>query len=376
MIKYDFKCEICQAKFDCDTNIPKVLQCGHTICCKCLERMKSKNISKCPFDRKIIDPDDDKIAINYYILHLIDGSIKESITEIEEKEEVFELTPKPVVNSPGWKNTLDGFIHGDILYTVESNGFIYCTDTNTGEWWFLYLNVFFGKFFFKNCKDEKNFFPKMYMIDLYGNLFQMFNKNYYTQLGKKGSWRNTSFVTVYKNKMYNLETSDKLYETDLTTGEWREISEDLAIRNNLKRINSSDENSRMLDFSGPLLENGFGNENNLINSNNSENNNINNIDDSEDEDNNLVIYNNSGNNENNGNNGNNNIINNINNNNLNANIDNLININNEESNIINNQENLQGFNSSPSELEDINLSNTNNNNIYSNDENLSKKYFY
>lgn len=223
MIKYDFKCEICQIRFDSENNIPRVLQCGHTFCSKCLERMKVKNITRCPYDRKIIDPDDDKVAINYYILHLIDGSIKDSITEIEEKEEVFQLCPKPVVNSPGWKNTLDGFIHGDILYTVESNGFIYCTDLNTGEWWFLYLNVFYGKFFFKNCKDESNFFPKMYMIDQNGNLFQLYNKNYYTQFGKKGSWKNTTFLTVYKNKLYSLETSEKLYETDLKTGEWKEI---------------------------------------------------------------------------------------------------------------------------------------------------------
>lgn len=223
MIKYDFKCEICQGKFDSDCNIPRVLQCGHTICSKCVDRMKSKNMTRCPFDRKIIDPDDEKIAINYYILHLIDGSIKDSVTDIEEKDEVFELSPKPVVNSPGWKNTLDGFIHGNILYTVESNGFIYCTDLNSGEWWFLYLNVFYGKFFFKNCSDEKNFFPKMYMLDLYGNLFQMFNKNYYMQFGKKGSWKNTSFLTVFKNKMYSLESSDKLYETDLITGVWKEI---------------------------------------------------------------------------------------------------------------------------------------------------------
>lgn len=224
MIKYDFKCEICQAKFDSESNIPKVLQCGHTLCSKCLERMKTKNISRCPYDRKIIDPDDEKISINYYILHLIDHSVKESVTEIEDKEEVFKLSPMPVINTPGWKNTLDGFIHGDILYTVESNGFIYCTDLNTGEWWFLYLNVFYGKFFFKNCKDENNFFPKIYLIDQYGNLFRMFNKNYYTQFGRKSSWKHTTLLTIFKNKLYSLETSEKLYATDLENGSWKEIT--------------------------------------------------------------------------------------------------------------------------------------------------------
>jgi len=277
MIKYDFKCEICQGKFDSESNIPRVLQCGHTICSKCVDRMKAKNMTRCPFDRKIIDPDEDKIAINYYILHLIDGSIKDSVTEIEEKEEIFELKPKPVVNSPGWKNTLDGFIHGDILYTVESNGFIYCTDLNTGEWWFLYLNVFYGKFFFKNCKDENNFFPKMYMLDQYGNLFQMFNKNYYTQFGKKGSWKNTSFLTVFKNKLFSLETSEKLYETDLTTGNWREIinpqdkqeknsNKNFNLENNLKIINVNNLNNISRSNSSNL------NHPHYINNNMSENN--------------------------------------------------------------------------------------------------------
>jgi hypothetical protein len=269
MIKYDFKCEICQGKFDSEGNIPRVLQCGHTICSKCVDRMKSKNMTRCPFDRKIIDPDDDKIAINYYILHLIDGSIKDSVTEIEDKEEVFELSPKPVVNSPGWKNTLDGFIHGDILYTVESNGFIYCTDLNTGEWWFLYLNVFYGKFFFKNCNDEKNFFPKMYMLDQYGNLFQMFNKNYYTQFGKKGSWKNTSFLTVFKNKMYSLETTEKLYETDLTTGVWKEIVQPQN-KNEKNKLDSNTNNLKMVNVNdiNDLCRSGSSNLNNLNNLNN------------------------------------------------------------------------------------------------------------
>jgi len=224
-------------------------------------------MTRCPFDRKIIDPDDEKIAINYYILHLIDGSIKDSITEIEEKEEVFELSPRPVVNSPGWKNTLDGFIHGDILYTVESNGFIYCTDLNSGEWWFLYLNVFYGKFFFKNCNDVKNIFPKMYMLDQHGNLFQMFNKNYYTQFGKKGSWKNTSFLTVFKNKMYSLETSEKLYETDLITGIWKELTPQQS-KNEKNKLDSSNSNNLKIVNVNNLNSLSRSNSSNLNNPNN------------------------------------------------------------------------------------------------------------
>jgi hypothetical protein len=225
MNKYDFRCEICQGKFDSNYNIPKVLCCGHTVCSKCIDRMKDKNINRCPFDRKLIDYDEDKIAINYYILQLIDGSIKENtLSSIPEQEEVFKLDPKPVINSPGWKNSLSGFINGDILYTVESNGFIYCTDLNSGEWWFLYLNQFYGKYLFQ-AKG------KFFIIDLYGNLYQLNHKNYYTQIGKKNSWRDTSYLTILNDKLYTIETSNRLYETDLESGRWKEIGKKKPIEN-------------------------------------------------------------------------------------------------------------------------------------------------
>ena len=63
MKKYDLCCEICQGLFDTYMNIPKVLPCGHTICSKCIDRMKNKEIVRCPFDRKIIDFDDDIGAV-------------------------------------------------------------------------------------------------------------------------------------------------------------------------------------------------------------------------------------------------------------------------------------------------------------------------
>ena len=218
MNKFDLKCEICSGKFDANYNLPKVLSCGHTVCSKCIDRMKDKNINKCPFDRKVLDFEDNKISINYYILSLIDTSITEVQTfSATEEEEKFELNPKPVVNSPGWKNTLDGFIKNDVLYTVETNGFIYCTDLNTGEWWFMYHNQFYGNHFFQAE-------GKMYLIDQYGSLFQIFNKNYYVQLGKKNAWKNTSHLSVLGSKIFSIDNSNKFFETNLLNGKWREIN--------------------------------------------------------------------------------------------------------------------------------------------------------
>jgi hypothetical protein len=220
MQKVELRCEICSLKFDSNYNVPKVLSCGHTVCSKCVDRMRDKSLNKCPFDRKILDLEDDGVAINYYILSMIDNDVKEGImlNLQPDDEEIFELKPRPVINSPGWKNTIDGFIKNDVLYTVETNGFIYCTDLKTGEWWFMYHNQFFGTFFMENPTDNK-----MYLIDTYGSLFQIFNKNYYVQIGKKNSWRNTSQVTLYHNKLYSIELSNKLYESNLQTGKWREI---------------------------------------------------------------------------------------------------------------------------------------------------------
>ena len=230
MFKHELRCEICHTRFDSHYNIPKVLACGHTICSRCLDRMRDKNINRCPFDRKVIEYDEDKVPNNFYILSLIDGSVKGNvcIIESEKDEEQLELSPKTVVNNPGWKNTQAGFIKDDILYTAESNGFIYCTDLKTGEWWFLYLSQFWGNHFFHNpCSN------KMFLIDHNGSLFQLFQKNYYTQIGKKNSWKNTAHICVYDDKMYSVETSDKLYETCLENGRWKEIGAKTNCEENL-----------------------------------------------------------------------------------------------------------------------------------------------
>jgi hypothetical protein len=233
MQKIELRCEICSLKFDSNYNIPKVLSCGHTVCSKCVDRMRDKSINKCPFDRKLLDFEEEQVAINYYILALIDNDVKESavLHAIQDDEETFEITPRPVINSPGWKNTLDGFIRNGVLYTVETNGFIYCTDLSTGEWWFMYHNQFFGNFFFENKEDGK-----MYLIDQYGSLFQIFNKNYYVQIGKKNAWRNTTHIAVHNNKLFSLESSNKFYETNLQNGKWREIV--------ISNINSTPKNKR------------------------------------------------------------------------------------------------------------------------------------
>jgi hypothetical protein len=221
IIKIDLRCEICSSRFDATTKVPKVLSCGHTICSFCLAKITQKNITRCPFDRKVFDSDPAFISTNFYILSLLDQA-KNSTTQFSlnldfTDENKLTLIPKPVVNHPGWKNTLDAFIHENILYSVETNGFIYCTNLSNGEWWFMYNNQFFGNFFF--ITNDK----RIFLIDQSGALYQIFNRNFYVQIGRKNAWKNTQHVTIFNNKMYTIESPNKFYETNLTTGKWKEI---------------------------------------------------------------------------------------------------------------------------------------------------------
>ena len=215
--KIELRCEICNNAFDSISKIPKILSCGHTLCSKCLSKMSNKNILRCPFDRKPFDTDTSLISINYYILSLVDQDnssfpIKEDLTSTE-----LTVTPSPVINTPGWKQTLDAFIKGNILYSVEANGYVYCTDITTGEWWFMYHYQFYGKFIFRNKKGD------IFLIDQFGSLYQLCEKNFYMQIGKKNAWKNTLYATVFEEKLYTIESPDKFYETDLSNGKWKEI---------------------------------------------------------------------------------------------------------------------------------------------------------
>ena len=219
-LKIELRCEICNCSFDQCLKIPKILSCGHTLCSKCLEKMNNKNIYRCPFDRRNFDIDPQSIATNYYILSLIDqqqGNNPVISLNDDFSEEEFALSPRTVINPPGWKQTLDGFIYKNVLYSVETNGYIYCTNLSNGEWWFLYHYQFFGKFFF--VTESGN----IYLIDQFGALYHLSEKNFYMQIGKKNAWKNTIHATVYMDKLYTIETPDKFYETNLKNGKWKEI---------------------------------------------------------------------------------------------------------------------------------------------------------
>ena len=216
-LKLELVCEVCQSLFNTKKNVPKMLQCGHTICGECATKIQSKKIEKCPFDKQRICLEDDKLVNNFYILSLLESGDKLVFENSNTPSETINLTPKAVINSPGWKNTVDGFIlDNNTMISSETNGFIYCTDLSTSEWWFMYLNQFCAKFIFQ-LKG------KMYCIDFNGNLYQIFMKNYYVQIGRKGCWKNTSHLCVVKDKLFTIENNSKIYETNVENGKWKEV---------------------------------------------------------------------------------------------------------------------------------------------------------
>ncbi|CAB60579.2 RING-type domain-containing protein [Caenorhabditis elegans] len=68
-------CEICSREYeDTKERVPRVLDCGHTICHECITRIhKPTEPFKCPFDRKIIEMDGRNVESfpkNYTILQM------------------------------------------------------------------------------------------------------------------------------------------------------------------------------------------------------------------------------------------------------------------------------------------------------------------
>jgi hypothetical protein len=54
-------------------------------------------------------------------------------------------------------------------------------------------------------------------------LYQIFLKNYYVQIGRKGCWKNTTHFCVIENRLFTIENNSKIYETNVETGKWKEV---------------------------------------------------------------------------------------------------------------------------------------------------------
>lgn len=70
-------CSICSESYDSVKFVPHVLECGHTICMECINKMRTNNAVKCPTCQKMTDlPDGKVLPKNYTLLSMSEVLIK------------------------------------------------------------------------------------------------------------------------------------------------------------------------------------------------------------------------------------------------------------------------------------------------------------
>jgi hypothetical protein len=68
------ECQICFEEYDNSNKKPLVLECGHSICQKCLQQILSsnrQNLMKCPFDNKQLTRSLDQCPTNWSYIDII-----------------------------------------------------------------------------------------------------------------------------------------------------------------------------------------------------------------------------------------------------------------------------------------------------------------
>ena len=66
------QCCVCTNKFDSTIYVPISLTCGHTLCTKCLTKLKTR---VCPYDKIPINPLTESLPKNYAILQLLEEKL-------------------------------------------------------------------------------------------------------------------------------------------------------------------------------------------------------------------------------------------------------------------------------------------------------------
>ena len=78
-------CDVCYLKFDAETKVPRMLQCGHTFCEECLQRvlLNGHNRTFCPVcQRPILCTRVNEIPVNYALKQLIE-TIDSKMKQVE-----------------------------------------------------------------------------------------------------------------------------------------------------------------------------------------------------------------------------------------------------------------------------------------------------
>lgn len=67
----DLICPICYDTYDDQAQVPRILQCGHTFCQRCLMDLRTSNMLTCPTCRNLFSPDVNQLIKNFTILDFL-----------------------------------------------------------------------------------------------------------------------------------------------------------------------------------------------------------------------------------------------------------------------------------------------------------------
>ena len=99
------ECAICLENYDAKVKRPMMIDCGHTFCRVCLEKIKLAS-NQCPFDSIIIKKDFGEISINFALEEVIESILKLKVNseksaenanneEIKQESIIRNLLPPP-----------------------------------------------------------------------------------------------------------------------------------------------------------------------------------------------------------------------------------------------------------------------------------------
>lgn len=76
------QCSVCTNKYDASQVVPVSLSCGHTICRKCLGKLKTR---VCPYDKAAISPNAEFLPPNHALLFLLGHELDDGSTDLSNK---------------------------------------------------------------------------------------------------------------------------------------------------------------------------------------------------------------------------------------------------------------------------------------------------
>jgi hypothetical protein len=127
-------------------------------------------------------------------------------------------TKQPIGTAGNWAGTIAGAALGGKIYTVETGGALYETDSASGTWKQIGKPEFANTLFLFGLGDQ------LVSIENSGSLYLINPADgSWKPSGKPGDWLNTVAGTVLNGRLYTVEAGGALYETDPASGVWKQV---------------------------------------------------------------------------------------------------------------------------------------------------------